>query len=85
MLIRGLSSTYFWHLLYSVGNFFAPKFYTDTMLHFWVTTYQGIVQYANSYTKASKGVPGDSLLDSFLQNHNSVPFDCNFDFKFVVT
>ena len=49
---------------------FAPKFCTDTMLYPWVTTCQGIVQYANRYTKASKGVPGDSPLDSFLQNHN---------------
>ena len=63
--------------------FLAPKFYTYTILHFWVTTCQGMVQYANRYTKASKGVLADSLLDSFLQNHNSVPLDCNFDFKFV--
>ena len=70
MLIGGLSSAYFWHLLYSVGFFFAPKFCTDTMLHFWLTTCQGIVQYTNRYTKASKGVLGDSLLDSFLQNYN---------------
>ena len=41
-----------------------------TMLHFWVTTCQGIVQYTYRYTKASKGALGDSLLDSFLQNHN---------------
>ena len=40
--------------------FFAPKFCTDTILHFWVTTCQGIVQYAYRYTKASEGVPGDS-------------------------
>ena len=32
---------------------FALKFCTDTILHFWVTTCQGIVQYANRYTKAS--------------------------------
>ena len=70
MLIRGLSSTYLWHLLYGVGMFFAPKFCTDTMLHFWVTTCQGIVQYANRYTKASFRVPGDPLLDNSMQNHN---------------
>ena len=33
-------------------GFFAPKFYTDIILHFWVTTCQGIVQYANTYTEA---------------------------------
>ena len=32
--------------------FFAPKFYTETILHFWVTTCQGLVQGANRYTKA---------------------------------
>ena len=58
MLIRGLLSIYLWQLLYIVG--LAPKFCTDTILHFWVTTCQGIVQYANRYTKVSKGVPGDS-------------------------
>ena len=41
--------------------FFALKFCTDTILHFWMTTCQGIVQYANRYTKASYGVPGDSV------------------------
>ena len=73
MLNGGLSSTSFWHLLYSVGMFsFAPKVCTDTILHFWVFTCQGIVQYVNGYTKASKGVP-----DSFLQNHNLVSsFTC---------
>ena len=71
MLIRGLSTTYFWHLLYSVGIvFFALKFYTDIILHFWVTTCQGKVQYANRYTEILKEVPGDFLLDGFPQNHN---------------
>ena len=55
---------------HSVGVSFALKFCTDTILHFWVTTYQVIFQYANRYTKVSKGVLRDSLLDSFLQNHN---------------
>ena len=73
MLNGRLSSTSFWHLLYSVGMFsFVPKVCTDTILHFWVFTCQGIVQYVNGYTKASKGVP-----DSFLQNHNLVSsFTC---------
>ena len=55
---------------HSVGVSFALKFCTDTIVHFWVTTYQVISQYANRYTKVSKGVLGDSLVDSFLQNHN---------------
>ena len=40
---------------------FAPKFCTDTILRFWMTTCQGIVQYAYRYTKASERVPGDSV------------------------
>ena len=52
MLIRKLSSTYFWP--------FASKFCTDTILLFWVTICQGIIHCANRYTKVSKGVPGDS-------------------------
>ena len=34
------------------GFFFALKFYTDTILPFWVTACRGVVQYANRYTKA---------------------------------
>ena len=40
-------------------GFFAPKFYTDIILHFWVTTCQGIVQYANRFTEAFQEVSGD--------------------------
>lgn len=61
-----------WILLSFTIFFFAPKFYTDTILNIWVTTCRGIVQYANRYTKTFQGVPGNSLLDSFLQNHNLV-------------
>ena len=34
-------------------GFSISKFCTDTILHFWVTPCQGMVQYANKYTKAS--------------------------------
>ena len=103
MLSGGLLSTYFWLLLYSEGmflrvRFFAQKFLTDRTLHFWVTTCQGIVPCGNRYTKVSKGIQGDSLFDSFPQNHymqetiqqfhttdhGSIPPVRNFDFKVMV-
>ena len=60
MLIRGLLSTYFWHLLYIVHMFSALKFAKTQFLPFWVTTCEGMVQCDNRYIKAFKGVPGDS-------------------------